>query len=304
MKKLMNLLPFTTIIAGLALMTVVSSCKKDKDDDAPAVKSFRMISGNYTEDGDNYSMTVSYNSSNKLTKISESYNGMEYYRHQWTWNANVATVTEAFLDEDGSWVNRESYQKVTYLNERVNNVNIYKGDTLFATETYTWNGSKLASESMSLISADTILQAYNMNYTYDGDLLMKAELFNGGYLQLTQVIEYNNGKPVAMKNYDENNILLESSEFILTGNNITKINSFSIVEGVQGDIHCTEDRVFDANNCVTSKTNTCTGEETSIQTATFEEGTSNFNDFLLTQVSWISVYLFPDSFPSELAYKK
>ncbi len=303
MKKLISIIPLLAIIAGFTLLTL-SSCKKDKNEDPPAVKSYRMTGVNYTEDGDLYAMKFSYNSSNKITKITETYNGMEYYRNEWTWNANVATVTEAYMDENGVWTNREYYEKVTYLNEHVSSADIYKGDSLLASHNYIWNGSKIISESMSLISADTVLQAYNINYTYEGDLLMKAEWLSGGLPLQKQVIEYTDGKPVSMKNYDASNNLIESTEFIHTGNNITKINSFSVVDGVQGDIHCTEDRIFDANNCATSISTNCTGEGTFTQTATFEEGKGNINDFLLTQVSWISIYLFPDNFPSEYAYKK
>ncbi len=302
MKKLTSLICLVAIIAGVSLMTL-SSCKKDKIEDPPFIKDFRVKTVNYTEDGDSFVTTFSYNSSNKITLLSEKVNGVEEYKSEWNWNDNIVTVVESYIENE-NWVTSEYVEKLTYSNGHIVKSEYSQSDTLESVSTYTWNGDKLINETFSMVYADSLIEVYEINYNYEGDLLISADQYSMGALSQKQVIEYTNGKPVALRNYDGNNVLQESSEFIRTGDNITKINQYAIIEGVQGDITCTEDRIFDANNCATSVTTACTNQGSYIQTATYEEGTGNLNDFLLTQISWISVYLFPDSFPSELAYKK
>lgn len=304
MKKLMNSFPMLAIIAGLVLMSVTSGCKKDdKDNDPPAPKKYRMTSVSQTDDGDEFLMNISYNSSNKIARFAEIENGVEVYRSDWNWNGNVVTIIDSELD-NGNWINGEYYEKLTYSGDHVSISEYFLNATLLTKAIYTWNGNLLATETTEYYNADTLVIAYNTVYNYEGDKLISANYYYMGFLAAKQVIEYVDGKPVALKNYDEENVLQESSELIYTGNNITKVNSYNVVQGVQGSLDCTEERIVDANNCVTTVNYSCPGDYSFSSTATWEEGASNFNDFLLTQLGWITVYLFPDSYPSELAYKK
>lgn len=304
MKKIMNFLPVLAILAGMVLMSVTSGCKKDeKDDDPPAPKKYRMTSISQTDDGDQFLINITYNSSNKIARFSEIDNGVEVYRSDWNWVGNVVTIIESELD-NGNWINGEYYEKLTYSGDHVTKSEYFQNDTLLSRSIYSWNGNLLASESREYYNADTLVASYTVNYIYNGDKLTSADYMTMGYLIQRQVIGYDNDKPVSLKTYDYQNVLEESAELIYTGNNITKVNSYNVVEGVQGSLDCTEDRIFDANNCVTTVNHSCPGDYSYTSIATWEEGSSNFNDFLLTQLSWITVYLFPDSYPSDLAYKK
>jgi hypothetical protein len=304
MKKSFNTVPFYALLAILGFATTFSGCKKDEKDEPVPPKVYRMSNIEYTEDGDTYVNKITYTADNKIQKFSEIENGVELYRSNWGWNGNEVTITEEMLEE-GVWVAEEwSYVKLYYANGHVSEAQYYYHDTLSSKTTYTWNGNLLTNEAMTYYNADTIAWSYSVNYIYDGTKLISANWYTMGLLMQKQVIEYLDGKPVALKSYDHNNVLGESSALIYTNENITTINNFHVAEGVQGDTYCTETRVYDANNCANNISTACTDDYAYTSAITYEEGSSNFNDFLLINVSWISVYLFPDTFPCELAYKK
>lgn len=303
MKKLINALPVTAIIASLAFITILSSCKKDKDDDQPEQKSYRLTKVTSSEDGDNYVATISYNADNKITNILETENGVEVYKNTWVWNGSEVTVKESFLI-DGTWIEDDYYSVMTYANNKVIKNEVHLNDSVSAISLYTWNGDMLTKEEAEIQSNNTTVLAYEINYLYENNLLKSAEYFSEGTMVQKQVIEYANGKPSAVKLFDDTNTLIESAQLNYTGDNITEILNFNVAEGVQGNVECTENRTYDANNCVSTASTSCVQGDNYSQQTTFEEGKGNFNDFLLTQISWVSVYLFPDSFPSQLAFKK
>lgn len=303
MKKLSYYHSFMIMIAAIALMTFVSSCKKDKNDAPPEEKPWRLTSLEYSQVGYNYTNVISYNSDNKIVKISGVEDGVEVYKNDWEWNGNEVIITEAVF-ENGVWYTNGLHKVMTYLNGHLFKNELYAHDTLVAATTYMWNGDLLTKEAMVYFNADTLVWDNHIEYTYENSLLISAEWYRGDELYQKQVIEYANEKPVALKLYNPLNVLQESSELIYTGNNITKVNSYRVFEGAQGNLACTEERTYDANNCLSNANMSCTGAGSYSQNTTYEEGKGNLNDYLLTEVSWISVYLFPDTFPSELAYKK
>lgn len=304
MKNPLINVPLVALSALVSLTTLFTSCKDDKKDDPEAPKSYRLKTIEFTEDGDSYKNSITYTTDNKIGRFSEIENGVETYRSDWEYNGNEVTVTESYRDDAGQWITDDSYEKLIYQNGHLAESQYYYKDTLVTRNTYVWNGTMLANEAQFYYNADTVAWQYNLNYTYDGTKLLSAEWSAMGLPAQKQVIEYQDGKAIGLKLFDENNILQESSKFEYTGDKITTISSYNVVVGVQGDIDCTETRVYDGNKCVTDITNSCPGEGSYTEHITYEEGPSNFNDFILTQVSWISVYLFPDTFPSELAYKK
>ncbi len=307
MKKPFNTAPFYALLAILGIATTFNGCKKDEKDeknDPVPPKVYRMNNIEYQEDGDTYVNKITYSADNKLTMLTEIENGVEVYRNNWVWNGNEVTINEQMLEE-GIWITDESSrEKLIYTGGHLSESQYFYNDTLASKVTYTWNGNQLTNESMNYYHADTIAWSYSVNYIYEGAKLMRADWYSMGLLVQKQVIEYQDDKPVALKSYDHNNVLNESSELAYTNGNITTINYFHVIEGVQGDTDCTETRVYDVNNCATNISTACSEDYAYTSKITYEEGAGNFNDFLLVNVSWISVYLFPDTFPSELAYKK
>lgn len=303
MKKPFNTVPFYALLAILGIATTFSGCKKDEKDEPVPPKVYRMNNIEFTEDGDTYVNKITYTADNKIQRFSEIENGVEIYHSDWAWNGNEVIITGSYL-EGGIWITDESIDKLIYSGGHVSEYQYYYEDTLSAKTTYTWNADLLTKEDMAFYAGDTTLWAYTINYIYDGTKLISADWYVMGMLMQKQVIEYQDGKPVAMKRYNSENVLEESAQLIYTGNNITTINNFNIVEGIQGDTNCIETRVYDANNCATNISTACTDDYAFTSAITYEEGSGNFNDFLLVNVSWVSVYLFPDTFPCELAYKK
>lgn len=297
MKKSFNHFSILTILVVISLATILNSCKKDKKENLPT--NYRLTSLESSEDGDIYKLNYTYNGVNKIQRFSAFENGEEYYRNDWAYNGDKVTITSSDLYQD-EWHTSDIHQTLLYSGGHVTESNIYLKDTLLYKTIYTWNGDLLSKEASNILQGDTINYISTVNYIYDGTRLTRAEWSNGN----VQVIEYHDGKPVALKLYNVANELEESSQMVYTGNNISKVNSFHISQGIQGDTECTETRIYDANNCVTTISNSCTNQYFATSQITYEKGASNFNDFLLTQVSWISVYLFPNSFPCELAYKK
>jgi hypothetical protein len=304
MKKPLNNIPIFVMLALLSVTTTFTSCKDDKKDDEPQLpKTYRMKTIDFTAEGDTYKNQFTYTADNKIERLAEFENGVEVYRSNWAWNGNEVTITEQSLN-GGVWVGEASNEKLIYSGGHLTESQYYNEGLLTTKTNYTWNGNLLTSEVLEFHSGDTLTWSYNINYVYEGTKLVRADWFAFGMLIQKQVIEYLNGTPVALKTYDYSNVLEESSQLIYTGDKITTINSFHVVEGVQGDISCTETRVYDGNKCATDITTTCTDDYSYTSKIAWEEGSGNFNDYLLTQVSWISVYLFPDTFPCELAYKK
>lgn len=303
MKKSFSFLPAMLILAGVCVLTLLNSCKKD--DDQPATKGFRIASVIFSEEGDNFSTTISYNSDNKIAKISETENGEEMYKSEWTWSNNEVTVKDSYLEDGGEWITSGNYQKIIYSGNHVAESRIYAaGDSIAVINTYTWNGDLLTQEAKNYYIADTLSFGYVIKYNYNGKLLTSADYYINEYLTQKQVIEYTDGKPVSLKSYNYLNVLEECSELVYNGNNIAKINYYAVNEGVQGDVKCSEERTLDANNCVTQINTSCSGELGRTSQITYEEATGNFNDLILTQGSWITVYLFPNTMPSGFIYKK
>lgn len=304
MKKAFNTVRFCALLAVLTIATTFTGCKDDKKDDDPQLpKTYRMKTIDFTDEGDTYKNEFTYTADNRIERLSEIENGVEVYRSDWAWNGNEVTITEKSLD-GGVWVAEASNEKLIYSGGHLSEALYYNEGLLTTRTNYTWNGNLLTGEALEFYSGDTLTWSYNVNYIYEDTKLVRADWFAFGMLIQKQVIEYLNGSPVALKTYDYSNVLEESSQLIYTGDKITTINSFHVVEGVQGDINCTETRVYDGNKCATGISTTCTDDYTYTSNIAWEEGSSNFNDFLLLNVSWISVYLFPDTFPCELAYKK
>lgn len=303
MKKPFNTAPFYVLLAMMAIATTFSGCKDDDKDEPQLPKSYRMKTVEMTDDGDTYLNEFKYNADNKIERLSEVENGVEVYRWEWDWNGNVATLSEKYLSQ-GTWITEKSQEVLTYSAGHLAQSEYFVEDTLVGKTIYTWNGNLLTNESNEYYNADTVAWEYSITYIYEGAKLVRADFYTLGLLAQKQVIEYDGNKPVGLKTYDYMNVLEESSQMVYTGDKITTVKSFHVEQGVQGDIDCTETRQYDANNCMNNISTTCSGDYTYSSVVTWEEGTSNFNDFLITQVSWISAYLFPDTFPSELAYKK
>lgn len=303
MKKSFSFLPAMLILAGVCVLTLLNSCKKD--DDQPATKSFRLSSVTFSEEEDYFTTTISYNSDNKIAKISETENGVENYRSEWTWSNNEVTVKDSWLEDGGVWITSDNYQLIIYSGNHVAESRTFtEEDGITEVNTYTWNGDLLTQEAKNYYAADTLSFGYVIKYNYNGKLLTSADYYINEYLTQKQVIEYANGKPVSLKSYNYLNVLEEYSELVYNGDNIAKINYYAINEGVQGDVKCSEERTFDANNCVTQINTSCSGELGNTSHITYEEATGNLDDLFLTQGSWITVYLFPNSMPSQFVYKK
>lgn len=303
MKNPFNKIPFFAVTMLLAIATTFTGCKDDDKDEPQLPKSYRMKTMEYTNDGEHTTINFSYTSDNKLQMVSSSMSGVVLYKSEFVWEGNEATVTETYLDE-GIWQTESEIQKLTFVNGHVSSSKYMVGDQISSTTTYTWNGDLLTKEITEYYSETGHNWLYTIDYNYDGNRLTSADYTYTGQIAGRQVIEYQNGAPVALKGYDHNNVMGNSSHFLYTGSNITTINSLHVVEGVEGNIECTETRGYDANNCNTDITTTCPDDYSYSSHILFEEGTSNMRDYLLTQTSWISVYLFPNTFPCELAMKK
>lgn len=299
----------TSLLAILAVTTglvFLNGCKKDKDDDnQPEVKSYRMKTMTYTDDGDTYHSVLTYNSDNKIIKITEAQNGVEFYRNVWAWNGNQVVITDSYLSNDGVWETDESYQKITYNNNLVSQSEHFLNDTMSYTTNYTWNGTLLTKEIQDYYMNNIKFWTITVDYIYENNVLTTANFTTAGILMQKEVIEYENGKPVRVKVYDTDNLLQESSELLYTGGKVSQVNSFHIVQGAQGEVDCSETRTYDSFGLVNSLSSQCDGDATIYTTQIVnEEGKGNLNDLILTNVSWISAYLFPDTYPSELIAKK
>ncbi|HLO92342.1 MAG: hypothetical protein ACM3ME_06580 [Chloroflexota bacterium] len=309
MKTKTKSLLFILTITILSALTIVSGCKKDNDDDNdnPVVKSYRLTDLDDTDGSDAYKTKVQYTSDNKVSKILGYVNGVNVYKSEWTYSGNDATVQDWELTEVG-WVADSGFTKYVYANGHISQVILYNaGDSVDFSKTYTWNGNNLNEEQVTL--SDSYLGTgeelvFTIKYNYEGGLLKSADWLLQGVMIRKQVIEYLNNSPVALKSYDYNNVLEESTQFIYTGSNISKVNYFKVSDGTQGAVDCFENRSYDANKNVSSVSKQCDGDLQSYTTnITWEEGTGNLQDVFLTSYSYISAYLFPD-YPSEFAIKK
>jgi|GEM_PF-2249205 len=303
MIKLTNLLALLAVTSGLIFL---NGCKKDKDDDEqPEVKSYRMKSMTYTDDGDTYQSVLTYNADNRIIKITETENGVEFYRNEWAWNGNQVVITDSYMGNDGVWVGEDAYQRITYSNSFVSKSEHFLNDTMSYTTNYTWNGTLLTKEIQDYYSNNVKFWSITIDYIYEDNLLTTANFTTAGLLMQKEVIEYENGKPVRVKVYDSENLLQESSELLYTGEKVSQINSFHIVQGTQGEVDCSETRSYDSFGLVNSLSSQCDGDATVYTTQIVnEEGKGNLNDLILTNISWISAYLFPGTYPSELIAKK
>lgn len=143
----------------------------------------------------------------------------------------------------------------------------------------------------------TTSSTHSNHYIYNDRRLVTINIwYNGEMSVVNRTIEYSDGKPVALnRNYNEN--LIDQVKFTFTGDNLTSITSYEI-HGLP-EVECVETRSYDSYNRVSKIISNC-GPMPSL--FTYEAGTGNVNDMVLTSGSWLQVYLFPDSFPSELIY--
>lgn len=304
MKKLFHTFTFLSLVALLITSVIFSGCKKDDDENQPEPKSYRIKTMSYNDAGDIYLITLTYNSDNRLLKMSETVNGEEIYRNDFVWNGNQVVITNSYLDDNGMWITEDSRQVITYTNGKVSKNEFQLSDTLSLSTTYTWNGDLLQKEAGDFVF-NGMTFTMNIDYIYENGLLTTANHTFSGMVIQKDVIEYENGKAVALKTYDDQNNLTKSSAILYTDSRISQVSSFNIVEGVQGDVDCTESRTYDNNGCVNFLSTLCQGETTPDETNVVnEEGKSNLNDIILTQAGWITAYLFPDTYPSDLVMKK
>lgn len=307
MIKLTRFISLVTIIAGVSLMTLSSCNKKDKTEDITAVKSYRLKSLSYYNGTDSYTTSITYDALNRISLISEKHFTVEIHREEWKWAAdgNEVTITESYLDE-GNWITSEDYIIMTYFDRKPVAAHYYSGDTSYnpnplqSSLVFYWHGDQIYTEIHKEIVYDSLVPVSSVKYEYQNYLLISATYFNKGLYNNKRVIEYLNDQPVEMKKYDDFDELQETSEFFYTGKNISRVQNYHVIDGIKGEIACIEDREYNANNCATKMTSSCTGEQSVIiRQATYEEGEGNFNDYILINDSWINVYLFPESFPSE-----
>lgn len=299
MKKPFSHCSIPALLIVLSLSTILSSCKKDEKVEILR-KNFRMTSIESSDDGDFYKTKFTYTADNKIQRFSENINGVEISRIDWAYNENEVIITESLLTQ-GEWVTEDSYEKLTYSEGRLAESAMYNHETLAYKTIYNWEGELLMKETKEFYNTGKVTTAYRVEYTYENSRLTGAELYYGSELMHKQVIEYLEGKPAALKTYNASNVLEASLEMIYSGKNIITTNSFQVIQGNQGNIQCTENRTYNVNNCATTITTLCYRPHSSL--ITYEKGASNYNDYILTQASWISAYLYPNSFPCELVYK-
>lgn len=283
-----------TLIILSAFLFFFSGCNKDEND-KPDPGPYR-IKTMYSEDGIAVLHFI-YNDDNRLSKLSYTENGTEVMKDEWTWNGNSVTIVHLRL-QDGNWVNLSgdttilTYSdgkvvKSEYIDNQFNRITI---------TTFKWNGDLLMNDS-SVVTYNSggNTTRYNQYIYNDGRLTTINKWYSGTLLQV-QTIEYSDGKPVVINQYVNEN-LNDQVKFTYTGDNLTTITSYEIHGNPQ--VECVETRSYDAANLVSKITSDCDSEPKQF---TYEAGTGNWNDMVLTSGDWLKVYLFPDSFPSELIY--
>ncbi len=292
------------VMTGLFLTAVVG-CKKDdnKDDDPPVtVKKYRITNVVQTQGSDATETKLEYNSDNKLVSFTDYEDGVAVYRSTWTYTGNEAKLSESYF-EGGQWVVGPYYETYTYSGNHLTEGRVYESeDELMYLVTYIWDGDRVTEENREYYYQDSIMGNYSMKYTYSGAQLTMVEYTMFDQLVQKKIIEYADGKPVSIKSYSGENMLEESIEMLYAGNLLTKINNFNVSEGVVGTIACTEDRTYDDNNNAYVINMQCTDETPFNSALTWEEGAGNLNDVILANIGWLTAYLFPDTFPSELLF--
>lgn len=283
-----------TLIIMSAFLFFFSGCKKDEND-KPDPGAFR-IKTMYSEDGIAVVHFI-YNDDNRLSKLSYTENGTEVMKNEWTWVGNSVTIVHLRLQE-GNWVNITGDTTIlTYSDGKVVKSEIIDNQFNHVTiNTYTWNGDLLMNDSSVLTyNSGGNYTRYNQ-YIYDDGRLTTINRWQSGILSLVQTIEYSNGKPVVINDYVNGN-LDDQVKFTYTGDNLTTVTRYEIYGIPQ--VECVETRSYDAANLVSKITSDCGSEPRQF---TYEAGKGNFNDLILSSGGWLNVYLFPNSFPSELIY--
>lgn len=232
-------------------------------------------------------------------------NDVPVYKSTWTWSGNEAKLTESYFN-GSQWVDEPHYQIYTYaVGFKLTEVRMFESqDSLVYKVTFNWSGDRVIKEIREYFYQGTPFGYNESEYNYTGDQLTSIEYSGFGQELQTQIIEYANGNPVSLKTYSDEDVLLESIEMIYTDNLLRKINSYNVSGGVAGGLECSEVRMYDNNKNVSAVNKTCNWEDVFTSTLTWEQGTGNISDVVLANIGWLTVYLFPDTFPSELLFTK
>lgn len=304
LKHNFNVLPLIMLAAAIIFTSYLTGCKKDKEKVEP-VKTYRLSEISANDEGDITIAKINY-TNNKYTGMSTFENGVNVYNSTIIYSGNEAIETSKYL-ENAVWMDEPGSYKYIFSGKHLAEVQYLEEDNSISFKcTYTWNGDNVTEETLTTMYGDLSFSA-SIKYVYSGGRLTTANWYAQNSLVSRDEIEYDaNGKPITLKSYSSENILIESASFVYTGKNMTKINYHHVVEGVVGDVACTEDRVFDVNNNQTSSSATCSDDPQYVFTLLLknEEGTGNLNEILLADYTWLSMYLFPDGLPSDLASKK
>lgn len=292
-----NVLRFALFI--LLSIILLVSCKKDNTND-PQNKDYRLSTVSYNEDGHPFTTTFSYNNNSQVTQTLGTTGDSTIYRTLWEYNGQIVTIHTEYYNNN-AWIADNVTEKYTFTGDYLTKSDYYVDDSLYTFATYTWDGNKLMREDRTFPGSNTSSTIFE----YQGDLLVKAIYYFNEEMSFYQTIEYTDNKPVSLKSFNPQNKLEDICDLVYTGNNITQVKNYIVEAGIEGYLNCTENRQYDNNSNITSVTTTCANDQTAdIITITTEEGTSNFSQLMITQVGWVSVYLFPNTMPSDYAYKK
>jgi len=290
------------MVTIVACLTFITGCKKDDPNDQPEVKSYRVKAITYSYDSELFTTNVEYNADNKITRIAKTKNGSEFERYTWAWNGNKVEISNSEL-QDGAWIDNGVSQIITYSNGKVSKSEFPINDSLHYSITYSWNTDLVLNELHEMFKNGTLLYSMTVNYIYENGLLTTANYTQGGFLLQKHLVEYGNGKLANIKLYDVFNKLLESSDYIHTGEMITEIRKYHVDEGIQGDLDCTENLAYNTDGKIETLTKVCDGDERTLTTSiTYEEGQGNYGDYTLTIGSWFQYHFFPGTYPAEMNY--
>lgn len=299
-----NYLVMAILFGCLMCLTVLNGCKKDDPNDQPGAKSYRMKSFTYSSNNSEiYTTEIQYNAENKIIKIAKEKNGVEFERNDWSWNGNRVEISNSVLDNSGIWVNKGITQIITYANGKVSKTESPFNDSITYSVTYTWSGDLVTKEIYELRENGNLTWAMNNDYTYENNLLTSSTHTVAGVLAQKDIIEYEDGKLTGISSYDSDNKLIKTSAIIHIGNVISQVEKYYVEEGIKGDVECTETLAYDNNGSLNTLTWLCDGDEGVVTTQiVHEEGTGNYSDLTITNIGWLTYYLFPDSYDSPLIY--
>lgn len=287
------------VLTGIVFLSNLFSCKKDKEDEP--VKKYRLKTLKRTDsDGTSFGQKYIYNADNKITKVVYESDDEEFLYYELNYAGDSVYISEFFKNNDGTWEKRGSLTTVTFKNGRIyHSETVSSFNEIVATMDYTWNGDLLEKE---------IYKSYNFGYNtfsrvweygYQNKLLTTTTEYYDDDLSDKKIIEYTNGKPVVIKNYDENDHHYSTTQIQYTGERATSLVECYIQDGeVQEDYCYSEERTFDSRNLLTKATYLLNGNYRFETIALYEDGTSNYNELLLDESQYANQCLFPDTFTS------